>query len=177
MNTTIEMRRACEDDVVDIIELLEESSAWMVSIGINRWQPGAHVAAEQQLRGEVQRGIVYVWKPSCVLIATMRLTETDDAIWSNDSTTALYIHKMSVRRSLKGRGYGTLLVRWAEQQATRRGLDRLRLDCWAENQRLCNFYLSCGFQPLRTTTVQGWTHQLFERRIGEDSPGVAGAEP
>ena len=176
MNIASEMRQASEDDVIDIIDLLEESSAWMISIGIDRWQPGAHAAAEQQLRNEVKRGNVYVWKPLNALFATIRLTGTDEAIWPNDSTAALYIHKMSVRRSLKGRGLGKLLLQWAEQRATRDGVDRLRLDCWAENQRLCKFYLSCGFQPIRTVIVQGWNHQLFERRIGKDSTLVTGGK-
>jgi len=116
MNIASNMRQASEDDVGDIIELLEESSAWMVSIGIDRWQPGAHAAAEQQLRSEVKSGTVYVWKPADVVFGTIRLTDSDDAIWPNDAIAALYIHKISVRRSLKGNGFGKSLLQWADQQ-------------------------------------------------------------
>lgn len=158
-----DMHQADDRDLEAIIDLLEESAAWMISIGIDRWRPGTFIATRDQLTLELEAGIVYVWKVEGQVLGTLRLTEHDVSIWGNDGVPALYVHKMSVRRTLRGRGSGRALVQWVEKEAMARRRDVLRLDCWAENPRLCAFYESCGFKPIRTVTVKGWLHQLFEK--------------
>jgi GNAT superfamily N-acetyltransferase len=160
-----DMHLAAPDDLEQIIGLLEDSAAWMVSIGIHRWPPGTFVASGAQLRSAIEAATVYVWKVRGRVWGTIRLTESDASIWGTDDAAALYIHKMSVQRSLKGGGFGKALVHWAEEVAVTRGRSVLRLDCWAENPRLCAFYESCGFRRIRTLLVQGWLHQLFEKDV------------
>ena len=152
-------------DLDSIIALLEESAKWMVSIGILRWQPGAFIASNGNLKSAIEAKTVYVWKTDGLVQSTIRLTESDESIWGLDVGPALYVHKLTVRRTLKGRGFGTCLLKWAEQQAMIRELDILRLDCWSENARLCSFYEGHGFRRLGIVTVEGWLHQRFEKFI------------
>jgi GNAT superfamily N-acetyltransferase len=152
-------------DVDPIIALLEESAQWMVSIGILRWQPGVFVASTGSLRSAVEARTVYVWKTDGVVRGTIRLTEQDHSVWGVAPGPALYVHKLTVQRSLKGHGFGTRLLQWAEDQARTRKLDRLRLDCWSENVRLCHYYDCLGFRRAGVVRVEGWLHQLFEKPV------------
>src|SRR5262245_15811415 len=52
------------DDLQKIVDLLEESAAWMLTIGITRWQPGCFTASQDQLKAAIATGTVYVWKVS-----------------------------------------------------------------------------------------------------------------
>jgi GNAT superfamily N-acetyltransferase len=159
------MHVASCDDLQQVVDLLEESAAWMVSIGIKRWLPGSFIAGQDKVKEAIGTETVYVWRVAGKVLATIRLTENDDSIWGTEAGPALYVHKMSVSRSLKGNGFGPRLLNWAEAEAVSRKFSALRLDCWAENARLCSFYDSCGFRRVGLIRVEGWLHQLFEKRL------------
>ena len=75
------------------------------------------------------------------VVAAFRLTETqNERIWQ-DKTKALYIGKVAVGHKARGLHlFENTILPFAEQAAAARGVQEVRLDCLAENQRLRAFY-------------------------------------
>ena len=57
----------------------------------------------------------------------------------------LNIHDIAVTESCRGRGIGTALLRWAEQQALERGCCKLTLEVLEGNRRARQVYRKFGF--------------------------------
>jgi GNAT superfamily N-acetyltransferase len=66
--------------------------------------------------------------------------------------------------SRRGPGAGRLLLEHARAEAVRRGVERMRVDCYAGGGgALVAYYVSRGFTPTATFTVEdGWPGQVLE---------------
>jgi protein-tyrosine phosphatase len=71
----------------------------------------------------------------------------DDHIWPADPVKALYLHSLAVIRPSAAQGVAGQLLSSALEIATNAGVDELRLDCWAGNERLKRYYVGAGFDP------------------------------
>ena len=67
-----------------------------------------------------------------------------------------YLEAFAVHRDYAGRGVGKALLSWAKHEAARRGLDIIRLDCWAENEVLRVYYRRAGFSEVAPLTLGSW---------------------
>lgn len=77
------------------------------------------------------------------------------------------IHKIYLLPELQGRGYGRLLIQYAEQLARRAGQQRLRLDVNIHN-RAITFYERMGFEKIeRYDTDIGHGYLMEDWRMGK----------
>jgi uncharacterized damage-inducible protein DinB len=77
------------------------------------------------------------------------VTYEDALIWGNKSRDpAIYIHRIATNRFFRGRGYMKQIVAWAKGHARTFGKNFIRMDTWADNQNLINYYVDCGFKLL-----------------------------
>jgi len=84
---------------------------------------------EQDFRSAAAAGeLVMGFERDCAA-ATMLLQSSDAVYWPEAApNTALYLHKIAVRREFAGRGWLTRLIDFAAGEARDRGIGRLRLD-------------------------------------------------
>jgi ribosomal protein S18 acetylase RimI-like enzyme len=75
-----------------------------------------------------------------------------------------YVHRLAVRRAYAGRGMGRALLEWAAAQTAGSGRVWLRLDCMADNRRLCHYYESLGFVQRGIVGNDRWSGRLYEQR-------------
>jgi GNAT superfamily N-acetyltransferase len=82
----------------------------------------------------------------------------------------LYVQALvSSKQHPAGRGAGLLLLDHARAEAADRGLELLRVDCWAGGGgALIRYYQSAGFTPTERFMVGDWQGQLLERRVTAD---------
>jgi GNAT superfamily N-acetyltransferase len=59
---------------------------------------------------------------------------------------ALWILELFIDEAHRGHGYGRRVLKFAEEEAARRGLDRLALNVWAGNEVARNLYREVGFR-------------------------------
>jgi GNAT superfamily N-acetyltransferase len=76
-----------------------------------------------------------------------------------------YIGLLITSRRFIGRGVGGRLIAYAIEEASRRGISLVRVDCWAGGDGdLVRYYESQGFKPTVRFDVKGWIGQVFEQR-------------
>ncbi|MGH2515111.1 MAG: GNAT family N-acetyltransferase [Ktedonobacterales bacterium] len=177
---SISIERATDGDAAAFVELHEEAARWLWERDIHQWKPGAFQV--EWLRGPIERGEVYLVKEDGIPIATLILQWSDEYTWGTRPPDAGYIHGVRVRRAAAGRGIGRALLDWAEREIARAGRPYARLDCIAENPRLCAYYTDAGYARQPDLEVEGADKgrlARFEKRVlphGDDEPGRTEAD-
>ncbi len=78
----------------------------------------------------------------------------------------LYVHFLVASRDYAGRGIGRQLLDFAREQARQRGIQLVRVDCWAGGDgALVRYYMSAGFARTTEFTLGEWQGQVFEQRL------------
>jgi len=71
----------------------------------------------------------------------------DPVIWGPEShLAAIYIHRIVTNPEFRGRGYVAKIVGWAREHAEHNDLRYIRMDTWADNLKLKDYYIGCGFE-------------------------------
>ena len=102
----------------------------------------------------------------------------DPIIWGEGSDVgAMYIHRIVTNPEFRGRGYVRRIVVWARGHAAENAVRYVRMDTWADNLKLKDYYLACGFKWKGTVTpadsptmpahYRGIHLGLFEIDLGE----------
>jgi ribosomal protein S18 acetylase RimI-like enzyme len=168
VNAPLEVVRATESDVDEVLDLLAEAAAWLRERSIEQWPPRF---PREQIAASVARGETYLARSGDVTAATIALQWDDSFFWGERSPDAGYVHRVAVRRPFAGRGLGVELLDWADGRIAARGRRYLRLDCKAENPRLRAYYERLGFEHRGDVERGTWRASLYERRCGAPAGG------
>lgn len=109
----------------------------------------------------------------------------DPIIWGEGSEIgAMYIHRIVTNPDFRGRGYVTKIVEWAREHAAGNGIRYIRMDTWADNLKLKEYYTGCGFQwkgtvspedsPTMPAHYRGIQLGLFEMDLAKAEPQARG---
>lgn len=172
---------AAPGQVDDVLAVLNEAAAWLQERGVEQWPPRFDPS---WIEGAIRRGETWLVTVDGMLSATVTL-DLSDPVWDGVPGTALYVHRMAVRR--RASGLGAVILGWAIDVAGQQGHEALRLDCVASNARLRAYYEAAGFAHCGDATVAGAPGQRlkegpvtvvsrYELRLGNvslDERGVA----
>jgi ribosomal protein S18 acetylase RimI-like enzyme len=163
--SALTVRKAISSDAARASEILQEAATWLLSKGIQQWQPewfNVTWAANQITKGTLYLGIV-----ESVPVATIRLLWEDADIWGQQALDAGYMHSLAVRRA--NAGIGRHLIAWAAEQVRAAGRSYLRLDCWNGNTALHSYYRSLGFNQVdvieQRVKNKVWLVSRFQKRV------------
>ena len=71
------------------------------------------------------------------------------AYYANDFQTRLaYITLFAIKKEMRGRGLGNLLMRYVLKCAKEKGMRRIRLEAHKDNISAIKFYFKNGFKPI-----------------------------
>jgi len=135
--------------LADVLTVLDEAAAWLQGRGIAQWPPRFEPS---WVTGAIGRGETWLVKVGGTVSATVTL-DLADPVWDDIDGSALYVHRMAVRRPAAG--LGAVVLRWAAGVARERGRAALRLDCVAANTKLRAYYERAGFAYRGDFTVAG----------------------
>ncbi|GIH91858.1 GNAT family N-acetyltransferase [Planobispora siamensis] len=176
MPRRLTLRRATEDDLPAVLELLAETAAWLNARGVRQWPVGGFPAVRiVPLIGE---GVMYLLDGEDGPAATLALDGgADPEFWTpaDRPDAALYVHKLAVARSHSGRGLGEALLDWAGLRVLAAGRRWLRLDCAKDNPGLQDYYRRQRFTHLRTVDLPHRASGALFQRAGGLRGGLPGS--
>ena len=134
---------------------------------------------------EIAEGRLWKIVDDGVVACIYSLAYTDPVIWGEGSDVgAMYIHRIVTNPEFRGRGYVRRIVEWARDHAAKNAIRYIRMDTWADNQKLKDYYLACGFEWKGTVTpadsptmpahYRGIRLGLFEIDLGEPMAALPG---
>jgi len=163
------------DDIAAVLALGDEAVTWMNARG-NTQQWGTapwtgddkHEAAirDQALGG----GMRMAEDQDGTVLGALVITESPQAYIPPAGERELYVNLLLVSRRHGGRGIGAALIERAKQEAAARGIDLIRVDCWAgEEGSLVRVYEKYGFSRVQEFTVAlpagEWPGMLLAMRL------------
>ncbi|WP_410620700.1 GNAT family N-acetyltransferase [Amycolatopsis sp. cmx-8-4] len=170
MDNTV-IRSGDPGDVDILLRFFDEAVEWLVARGSSKqWgtEPWSVVPKRvERVEGMVAdpglRIAMVGGEPAGALIVS---EEHDPHVPAVDERE-LYVRLLITSRRFAGQRVGGRLVEYALDEAKRRGIDLVRVDCWAGGDGdLQRYYESQGFKPTVRFDVDGWTGQVLEQRVG-----------
>jgi predicted GNAT family N-acyltransferase len=80
------------------------------------------------------------------LIGFFCICYSDELIWRGmEKSDAIYLHRIVLNRTVKGEKIFKPILAWAIETAKEKQLKFIRMDTWAENEKLINYYKEYGF--------------------------------
>ena len=174
---TLQIEPAARSETADVFTVLDEAATFLHAIGVSEQWPVSFsadpgwVGLVSQLVAKEQ---VFLARLDGLSVGAFylgdgaELAAQDHHVWDGVPGDALYIGLLAVRRSVAGAGVAAAMLQWACSRAVASGRV-LRLDCWAGNARLKQYYAEAGFEPRGEVEVHSFDGRIysvsrFERR-------------
>jgi GNAT superfamily N-acetyltransferase len=135
----------------EALGILREAAAWALGRGVNVWSDAD--LREQDFLAAAELGQLLMGVSGDRFAATMLLQSSDPIYWPDAAPhTALYLHKIAVRREFAGHGWLSRLIEFAVNDAGDRGIPWLRLDTLCGSP-LEGLYARHGFAALNEPPI------------------------
>nr|WP_305121776.1 GNAT family N-acetyltransferase [Pedobacter mongoliensis] len=99
------------------------------------------------LEKDIKNGLQYKIVCGNAIHCVFSIQFNDPLIWrERDEGNAIYLHRIVVNQDFKGHRLFDKVLAWAKQFAKTKGMKYVRMDTWAENKRIIDYYKSFGFK-------------------------------
>ena len=147
----MEIVNAEREDIDTIFDLYDKAIEFQKKVFDKHWL-GFDAAL---VNGEIAER--HLWKivENGQIACLFSIAYSDPIIWLEKSKDpAMYIHRIVTNPDFRGRGYASVITEWARGHAKANDLRFVRMDTWADNQKLLDYYHACGFKSIGLVTPE-----------------------
>lgn len=117
------------------------------------------------LKQEMENGLQYKILKDSTILCIFSIQYNDPFIWRNrDKNDALYLHRIVVNPNFKGQKQFSKVLQWAVAHALSKNLTFVRMDTWADNFKIIDYYKSFGFKFVETHRTSNTTDLPIQNR-------------
>lgn len=169
MENAIQVLNSSQSDIDTIFEFYDLAIAHQKKVSPKQWQGFDRELVKEEIADNRQYKILVDGK----VVAIFAVTYNDPQIWlGKDEEAAVYIHRIVTHPEYRGYGFVKVIIDWAKEYSKSKPLDYIRMDTWADNERLLKYYTGCGFNHVGSIEIapnsglpkhyEGITLNLFE---------------
>jgi ribosomal protein S18 acetylase RimI-like enzyme len=137
-------------DLAQIFELFEQSISYQEKKGYPVWKNYDKNAIIKDIADKNQYKVVIDSKIAIVF----SVCYADKVIWRHlDDGNSIYLHRIVVNPVFKGQKLFGSILDWVVGHAKQKGLSYIRMDTWAANPNIIEYYKSFGFAFVETYTT------------------------
>jgi GNAT superfamily N-acetyltransferase len=137
-------------DLEDIYSLFDHSIAYQEKHGYPSWRNYDRNAIIKDINNGDQYKVMIDGKTGIVFSAYY----ADKVIWRHyDKGDAVYLHRIVVNPAFKGQKLFGLVLDWSVEQCRQRKLNSVRMDTWAANPWILEYYKRFGFRVVENFTT------------------------
>jgi predicted GNAT family N-acyltransferase len=169
-NHNISIRRTNPGDEPIIESILLDTVHWLDAMEQPLW--AENDVKWERLSRENDITEFYIAERDGIPCGCMMVKDVDPFFWPDvPEGEALFLHKLAVANAARKQGVGDALIKFATEEAARRGRKSLRLDCHAHREKLRKFYERHGFECvgekmyLNVYDVPKYATAFYVRRI------------
>jgi ribosomal protein S18 acetylase RimI-like enzyme len=138
------------EDLPFIYELFAHSIVYQENKGYPVWRNYDKKAIVKDIENKNQYKIVINATIGIVFSVAYR----DKIIWRDwDKGDSIYLHRIVINPQFKGQKLFGLIVAWALEHIKAKGLSSIRMDTWAANATIINYYRTFGFEIIEHYTT------------------------
>lgn len=143
---------ATADDLPVIYGLFEEAIRFQKENNFSGWNQ----YDKAFIKADIENGLLYKIVCNNDTACIFSICFRDALIWrERENGDALYLHRVVLNRKYAGEKMFKQVLEWALQLAKERSLHLLRMDTWADNNKLITYYQSFGFVCIGTYVTPG----------------------
>lgn len=106
------------------------------------------------LEADIQNGLLLMIVSDDGIICIFSICYSDGLIWRDmEKGNALYLHRIVLNQRFKGEKVFKHVLDWAVNHAREKQLNYIRMDTWASNEKIINYYKSYGFAFIENYTT------------------------
>jgi ribosomal protein S18 acetylase RimI-like enzyme len=138
------------DDLPLIYTLFEEAIRFQKDnqyIGWNNYD-------KEFIKADVSQRLLFKIVNENGVLGIFCICDTDKLIWrEQEKEDALYLHRVVLNRAFKGVRIFEMVLRWSVEYALTNKRKFVRMDTWADNAKLINYYKTYGFRFVENYTT------------------------
>ncbi len=146
----MEIINSTPDDTETIFKLYDDAVAYQKKIFNKHWQPFERGMVEREIKEERQWKIIDSHNNILCIFA---ISYNDPEIWeAKDTDPSIYLHRIVSNPLFRGSNFVKEIIDWAGIFGKTNTRKFIRLDTWADNEKLISYYKKCGFTLVGITT-------------------------
>jgi len=150
MENQYQIHNTEKNDLPLIFEFFEHSIHYQEKNGYPVWRHYDKNVVVKDVEDKNQYKIIVDSTPAMVF----SVRYNDKLIWRHlDQGDAIYLHRIVVNPEFKGRKLFGTILEWAIDHVQKKGLGFIRMDTWAANPTIINYYRTFGFDVIENYTT------------------------
>jgi mannose-6-phosphate isomerase-like protein (cupin superfamily) len=143
---------ASESDLQEIYRLFEQAITFQKKNNYIGWAS----YDKAFVQSDIQHQLLYKIIKDDTIACIFSICFTDALIWrEKENHDAVYLHRIILNQAFKGEKIFQKVLDWAIHFANGRKLKYIRMDTWAENEKIISYYKSYGFSFIENYTTPG----------------------
>lgn len=156
-----EVKNTETSDLGLIFELFEQSINYQEKKGYPVWRNYDRNAIIKDIENKNQYKLIIDSKTAIVF----SVSYADKIIWRElDKGGSIYLHRIVVNSELKGQKLFGKILEWAISHCKQKGLNYIRMDTWASNPTIIEYYKTFGFNIIENYTTPDSTELPVHNR-------------
>jgi ribosomal protein S18 acetylase RimI-like enzyme len=132
-----------KEDLHFVYRLFDEAIKYQKRNNYPDWEGYDRDVLRQDILDKMQYKIVINDSIACIF----SIRFSDKIIWRDrDKNDAIYLHRIAVNPGFKGQKQFQKILNWSIKYAQETGRTYIRMDTWANNPTIIDYYKSFGFQ-------------------------------
>ena len=137
-------------DIETIFQFYDMAIAHQKKVFNKHWQGFSRSLVETEIAENRQYKILVKGEVACIFAVTFE----DKLIWGDQDVDSIYIHRIVTHPEFRGYSFVKEIIKWAKAFAPLNGIKYIRMDTWADNEKLLAYYTDCGFDYVGVVTMQ-----------------------
>ena len=137
-------------DIETIFQFYDMAIAHQKKVFNKHWQGFSRSLVETEIAENRQYKILVNGEVACIFAVTFE----DKLIWGDQDVDSIYIHRIVTHSGFRGYSFVKEIIKWAKAFAPLNGIKYIRMDTWADNEKLLAYYTGCGFDYVGVVTMQ-----------------------
>ena len=146
----IEVKNSQLLDIDTIFDFYDMAVAHQKKVFNKHWQGFSRELVETEITDNRQFKILVDGEVACVFAVTFN----DQLIWGDRDHDSIYIHRIVTHPAYRGYSFVKEIIKWAKGYAATNGIKYIRMDTWADNEKLLAYYTGCGFEFVGVVTLE-----------------------
>lgn len=144
MNNEFKVIKTTDKDLALVLELFEKVNKQKDKEGYILWGDNMDKSV---IENDIDTGCHYKIVKNQDVLCVFAVHYHDPLIWrEKDHNDAIYLHRIVVNTDFKGQKQFAKVLDWAIDNALKSNIRYIRMDTWAANKQLADYYVSFGFE-------------------------------
>ena len=166
----VNIRKALQTDIIEIMYLMRKSTEAMRKQGIYEWS--AAFPDQARIEKEMEAEVLYVAEYNHMCVAAITFSDNfipsyKEAKLEGREGDSLIITRLVVYPTWQSKGLGSMMITFAEEYASKHNLKSVILDVWKNNTNIGKFIEKMGYDNKGDIfyPVQKIPFSCFEKKV------------